>query len=95
MRVRRHVVPVLLYPWSSSNEVCRFADGGHHIILLGALDGVVGAVVFHSTFEIRGHHAHRYRTIILVPAAVTTYPGHVNSTRGVQCSQHTICVRKR
>ena len=92
MRVRRHVVTVLLYPRSSSNEVCRFADGGHHIILLGALDGVVGAVVFHSTFEVCGHHAHRNSTIILVPTAVTTDPGHVNSARWVKCSQHAICV---
>ena len=92
MRVRRHVVPVLLYPRSSSNEVCRFADGGHHIILLGALDRVVRAVVFHSTFEVCGHHAHRNCTIILVPAAVTAYPGHMDGARGVECRQHPVCV---
>ena len=41
--------------------------------------------MFHSTFEVCGHHAHRNGTIILVPAAVTAYPGHMDGARGVEC----------
>ena len=37
LRVRRHVVPVLLDAWPCPDEVRRLADRGHHVILFRAL----------------------------------------------------------